>query len=711
MPTKKSLLYIEIAILFLMLNLGTPITLRAADLQINEFMALNDRSYTDPQDENDDWIEIHNTTSKAIDLAGYYLSDDVNNPTLWQVPDNRPKETTLAAGGYLIIWADGDITDEGLHASFRLNSRGETLLLTDRDGKTLLDSVRFERQAEDISYGRIYNAPILWGFFDNPSPNRSNSAGYLGLVADTKFSQDRGFYDDPITVEITCETPEAKIYYTMDGSSPYGAARGGRSLTAQLYTEPLVIDTTTCLRAVAVQHAFKPSNVDTHTYLFLEDVIRQPRRPSGFSSGWGHNGGDYEMDPEVVDDPLYRDRMRPALEALPSLSLVMDHDDWFGSDGIYTRGELQERAVSAEWLLPSGEPGFQIDAAVMIVGGSSTTRWKMDKLSMRLKFQSAYGSPKLRYPVFGEGATDEFDTLVVDARMNNTWAYGGGVRVYRDGQVLTQRDTAQYTRDQYVADLQNAAGGWAPHGRGIHLYLNGLYWGIYCLHERPDEHFAAAYLGGEDEDYEVIKHSPGNVVNGSGREYLQLRELVDGNVQSASQYNIVEEVLDVRNFIDYMLINYYVGNWDWDRHNWYASYNKNDPLGRWQFHTWDAEHVMEALYENVTNRDRDGYPGGIHHRLMTNDTYRSIFEDRVTQHFFNGGLLTPEGAIAHYQVRLDELDLAIVAESARWGDNHRTTPYTRDIDWVAERDWLLETYFPQRTEVVLQQLRSRGWYP
>ena len=127
------------------------------------------------------------------------------------------------------------------------------------------------------------------------------------------------------------------------------------------------------------------------------------------------------MDPKIVNAPNYRDSMVESLKAIPSLSLVMARDDWFGENGrgIYIQGQNDERAVSAELLLADGSPGFQIDCTVMIVGGSSSSssssspnRWKMDKLSMRLKFRGEYGPSKLRYPVFGDRATDEFDTLV-----------------------------------------------------------------------------------------------------------------------------------------------------------------------------------------------------------------------------------------------------------------------------------------------------------
>jgi hypothetical protein len=120
---------------------------------------------------------------------------------------------------------------------------------------------------------------------------------------------------------------------------------------------------------------------------------------------------------------------------------------------------------------------------------------------------------------------------------------------------------------------------------------------------------------------------------------------------------------------------------------------------------------MEGLYDDVTRRNDNGGPTGLHYRLLDNAEYRMLFADHVHRHFFNDGCLTPTGAMALYQIRLDDVDQAVVGESARWGDNHRSRPYTRNIEWIRERDWLLSQYFPQRTSIVLNQFRQRGWYP
>jgi len=324
---------------------------------------------------------------------------------------------------------------------------------------------------------------------------------------------------------------------------------------------------------------------------------------------------------------------------------------------------------------------------------------------MRLKFREPYGPTKLRYPLFGEEAGNSFDTLILDARLNNAWNYGGGV------EPTEQRRRAQYTRDQFVADLQNAMGGYAPHGIHVHLYLNGLYWGLYCLHERPDESFAAEYLGGEKEDYDVLKHRSGTVINGSGSNYNQMFNIANAGLSSPAQYAQIQQYLDVPNLIDYLLVNFYVGNWDWAHQNWYASRSRVDPNGLWRYHSWDAEHVMESLYANSTGKNDSGGPTRLHQQLTANAEYVMLFADHVHRYMFNGGLLSPSGTAAMYTVRLDEVDRAVVGESARWGDNYRSTPYTRDVEWIAERDWLLNTYFRQRTGIVLNQLKSRGLYP
>jgi len=725
---------IRILLYSLILAMALPGTVEAESplsLVINEFMASNNSSARDPQGQYDDWIEIHNYGNDAIDIGGMYLTDDLTVLTKWQIPGNNPSATTIGPGDYLLIWADNDTTDVGLHANFKLDAAGEEIALFDYNGSTLIDSVVFGEQVADISYGRYPDAGEDWRLFSSSSPAGKNEGGYLGEVSDTKFSHNRGFYNNPFSVTIATETKGAVIYYTIDGSEPYSVS--GRTAGGMVYNAPVPINSTTCLRAVAVKPGWKSSNVDCHTYIFLDDVIEQPKYPTGFpTSNWGHAGPDYQMDPVVVN--AYSSTIKDDMKSVPTVSLVMDVDDWFGSRGIYIHKSQDgtERVVSMEFIEPDNGEGFQINCALSMQGGvsgggTSLNRWKSDKLSMRPRFKTTTddgtptgGPSKLNYKVFVDSPVERFDTLVLDARLGNAWNYGGGVtdsgsRPWISGRPIYQPDVAQYTRDQFVADIQNAFSGYSHHGRHIHLYINGLYWGLYNLHERPDHRFAASYFGGDEDDYDCLKHNRNMIINGSNISYNEMLSIAESGLASNEQYQLIQKYLDVPNFIDYVLPNYYVGNYDWGHKNWYVTHNSSDPNGLWRFHHWDGEHLMESLYENVTGRDNAGGPTHLHHRLMQNAEYRLLFADHVHRHFFNDGALTPEGAGVLYQVRLNDVDRAVVGESARWGDNQidrfARIRYMREPHWLLERDWILDTYIPNRTDIVLDQFRARGWYP
>jgi hypothetical protein len=153
----------------------------AQTLVINEFMASNSNSEADPQGQDSDWIELYNYGSNTINIGGIYLTDELSVPTKWQFPS----PTVIQAGGYLVIWADEDTDDTGLHANFKLDAGGEEIGLFDSDGITLIDSITFLAQTTDISYGRYPDGSDTWRFFGIPTPGQANEDGFSGIVADT----------------------------------------------------------------------------------------------------------------------------------------------------------------------------------------------------------------------------------------------------------------------------------------------------------------------------------------------------------------------------------------------------------------------------------------------------------------------------------------------------------------------------------------------
>ena len=685
-----------------------------AGVVINEVLARNDRAVADPQGEYEDWIELYHRGEVDIDVGGMYLSDDEDEPALWQIPTDRPELTLLSPGQTLLIWADGDITDSGLHASFELDAeQGETLWLFDRDGVTLLDTVTFGPQVADVSWGRTSDGVNDWDTL-RPTPDASNDGAYLGVVASVTFSHERGFYDDPFSVTLTTETVGAVIRYTLDGSGP----TAGNGLT---YSEPILIDHTTCLRVRAIKDDYKSTKVETQTYWFTDDIVMQgthptsgmPVVPEGWVASWGSINGDYQMDPEVVDASAYADLIQEALLDVPSISLVMDVEDWCGSQGIYIHQDQDgtERVCSLEYFDPCDGTTIQGNCAIAMQGGvsgggTSLSRWKTPKLSLRPRFKVqtddgklTQGPTTLKAAIFPDSPLDSFNTVVIDAVLNHAWLHPN----------QSQRDTAKYIQDQYVADLHNAMGGYSPHGRYVHLYLNGLYWGMYYLHERPDHAWAASVFGGEKDNYDAIKHDSSNVINhapgGSATaNYNQMLAAVNEvyrNPADLDAFNTLAACLNLDNFITYLLANWTTGNHDWPHKNWYATHVRD---GQWFFHSWDAEHTLEG-----TN-DFGESPADIHAKLARSAEYRLLFADHIQRAFFHGGTLTAETMASLYQRRMDQVTLALIGESARWGDYRRSNPYTQQ-DWLDTQEQLLASFFPNRPNLTLQQLRGMDLWP
>ena len=142
----------------------------SGDVVINELMPVNSTTVADQNGQYDDWMELYNKSFNSIDLSGYYLSDDKKKNMKWKFPEG----VSIQGNGYLIIWADDDTTQSGLHANFKLSSAGEDAVLSRADGK-IIDQVSFPAQTLELSYSRIPNGTgeFKWRI---PTFNRNNDA-------------------------------------------------------------------------------------------------------------------------------------------------------------------------------------------------------------------------------------------------------------------------------------------------------------------------------------------------------------------------------------------------------------------------------------------------------------------------------------------------------------------------------------------------------
>lgn len=520
-----------------------------------------------------------------------------------------------------------------------------------------------------------------------------------------QFSVRSGVQRAPIEVTITSGTPGATVFFTTNGAfpSPHSGTR---------YREPLHLTTTTVLRAAAYADGVKTPRAATRTYLFLAEVGRQTG--AGFPPTWGLNGGqpvvaDYAMDPEVVNAPAYRADFLTGLAALPSVSLVAASVDLFDTqNGIYANpresGDAWERPAVVDYLPADGRDGFRLDAGLRIQGGWNRRPEESPKHAFRLVFRKRYGEGSLDYPLFGEGVRT-FDTLILRAGCNNTWLHWSG----------EERRRGDFIRDQWMRDSLRAMGHPSARGQFVHLFLNGLYWGLYNLCERPSAPFVAAHLGGKPADYDV--RNGANILEGDGDSWKHLTSLLEIGVKEDPAYAALAPWLDTTQFADYFLLNLYGANGDWDAaSNWYAA-RRRQPAGPYQFFVWDGERTLEDPQANALDYDAEDSPPRLFQRLRTNATFRRLFAERAHRHLGPGGALSPGPAAERYERWAKVIENAVVAESARWGDYRRevhpykTPPYelyTRDDHWRPEVKRLLTDYFPKRTSVVITQCQAAG---
>jgi len=610
--------------------------------RITEFMADNQISIRDGFGDTSDWIELHNPNNTPLPLAGYGLSDDPAEPMKWTFPG----DVIMEPHGYLLVFAssrsDKRDADGHLHANFSLDAKGESLQLTAADGTTVLDQIRdYPAQRHDLAFGRTLTE--TWTFLE-PTPEAANFAtSYQGWLPPVEFSQSRGFLEAPINLTLNHPDTNAQIFFSTNGSFP-----------TQTYTRPLRITGNTSVRATVVREGYKSPRVQTHSYLSVEDTLNASN-----------------MNRAITGNASYAARIRKGLRDLPVISISVPElpDDW------------NEREASVEVFMPD-DSIIQSNAGVKRFGGAWTN---FTKKNYRLKFRPEYGNRKLRLPLFegfdyGIPAVDSFDEI--DLR-------GGGHDMNSRGFYMSAR---------FSEDTMLEMGALNPHGRFVHLYFNGTYWGQYHARERVTDAFLADYLGGQTEEYVNVR---GNDNVGSsfvvGTPDPVNRTPWENVLRFKGDYERLRDLVDVPHLIDFMLM--------WNLGNAETEYRAAGPVEigtGFKFWLGDADgHIRSA-----SDRTGNSGPAGIFGALVSegHPDFMTLLADRIQLHLFNNGALTGERNAERLRQRMEEIQNSLVAESARWGFRNPT-------DWERAANDAINQILPSNADQLRQRLERRRLYP
>ena len=589
----------------------------------------------------------------------------------------------------------------------------------------------------------------LYVYFPVPTPGAANTgSGRTGFTPKVAFSVPHGWKDAAFDLALSCPDNEtAVIYYTLDGTSPSIGAP-----TTQRYSGPLHVDKTTVVRA-AVPDVDAILQVDTSaTYLFYDDVIAQGASvPDGFPANEAVNSQKmlYGLDTAVTQgDAETRARLRRGFtENTRTVSFVIDPKSLFdGASGIYVNasgnGRIWERQTMVEQINPM-EPTdeFTIPAGLRIRGAFSRGAVH-PKHSFRLFFRSEYGMGTLEHPVFGDEGASEFEKLDFRTSQNYAWA--------------NNENGDTFIHECFSRDSEGAMGKTYNRSRYYHLFINGVYWGLYQTEERVDDNYAASYNGGAAANYDVVRTSqPGyntGIVEGETAAWTELWRITtqegygpghEANFNKVlglnpdgtrnPEYPIL---LNVTNLIEHILTVHFSEDSDAPvnssgmANNIIGFRNRNDGEGKEDGFLWnrhDAEHslgfggganqvksIIWGTPEHPNpNRDLRALgnfnPNLLHYELMTNAVYRRVFADLVYKHMVKeGGALTAPVAEARYRARMAEIDDAIVCESARWGYQYETKRNRQN--WLNSCNDRIN-FINNRLRYLIPEYQRRGWYP
>jgi len=497
------------------------------------------------------------------------------------------------------------------------------------------------------------------GYFLEPTPGTINGKRIDGLVSDTKFNVNRGFYEDPFELEISTKTEGAEIRYTLDGTTP-------SETEGNVYESPITINETTVIRAIAYKSGYSSTNIDTNTYVFPADVVEQRT-----------------MSTSITENAKYKPLMVDSLKAIPSISLSIESPNTLNTEN--------ERPLSIEMIFPDGTEGFQENAGVTLFGGYYTN---FSKKNFRIYFRSEYGTTKLRYPIY-----EEYENQIPPAQEFDSINLRSGSH--------DMIDRGAYMSNRFTDDTMLEMGHISPHGRFVHVYLNGTYWGMYHLRERWNAAMASEYLGGSKEDYEAINAGntgneflQGIVFDGSGKYWTETRNLINGN----SPFEAAANHIDIPNVIDFMLL--------WTSGNCESEFRSvgSIPLGvSFKFFMKDADGFLRNPSHPVTHNGplnsltrfrREGDPD-----------YKILLADQIHKHFFNDGAMTSNRLTSRLQRRVDEVKMPFLAEAARWTNVRSGRANHSPTSWEAYQNNLLNNQLPRLTANMMTKFRSAGMYP
>jgi len=599
---------------------------------------------------------------ESVFLANLLVGENV---LAIQVHNAAANSTDLTSNAYLaggfssstqtfsatLPWMNLIPTDEW-HTNFTINV-GDQLYLSDPSGN-VLGSVTLPLTPVDHSYN---NAGGIWCISPTPTPALPNSASCFSQVLEKPtISKPAGIYATGFKVAITTIQPNTVIRYTLDGSIP--------SQSSPLYTDSILISNTKVLsaRCFDPSSGVLPSLVEKNSFIINESYIGLPIISLSTDS---LNLYDTQTGIYVYGPPDYNTNV-----------------PYFGANF----WEDWERYSYIEYIATDSIQRFEGAIGLKIHGGWS--RAKAQK-SFRVKCRDDYGMNKINYPLIPDKPhVDKYK----DFNLRNGGNDYDGTRM-RDA--FMQRLTKS-THCDYM--------GYTP----VIVFLNGSYFGEYELRETLNNDFVENNHNVPSDSVTVLTENylEGlNANDGTLDDFWPMYSAVMGaNPLSPAFYPLVDSLIDLENFADYIIAETYYGNGDWSNTQannikyWHA------PGEKWRMMLMDLDFGY-GLYNSLPTDDflthatnnANVYLDNICNQLFDNVQFRNYFIDRYAD--LINTIWQQNNVVALGNSMINEVAPWIPRHHTRWSGtmNNFLNGMTNMLNWNQSRIQgarnVVQTYF------------------
>ncbi|MFK8010328.1 MAG: CotH kinase family protein [Saprospiraceae bacterium] len=526
-------------------------------IHINEYSASNLENFIDDFGRTEDWIELYNSSSSSIDIGGWHLSDKELKPEKWEIPMG----TIIPANGFLVFYCSGRdlVTDNGqFHTNFKLaqTKANEIVLLSDAAG-TVVESFAMELTLVEHSRCRATDGAAEWVVSTEPSLGTSNDSApqVIGYTQTPTIGLPAGFYQGFQKVGITNNEPNSILRYTTDGTNP--------TSTSLEYSDSINVVFTQVIKAQSFSNdsTILPGKMDFHTYFINEE----------YSLAVFSVAADQVLELANGDGPL-----------IPIGSL-----EYFNTN--------QEReATSFGSLNRHGQDS-----------------WVLDHRSLDWISRDEMGYSKaVNAPLFSYSDRDEYQKFMFRNSGDDNYP------AIDDN----DHEGSAHIRDEYVQHLA-MKGGMKLDTRAnerVVLFLNGQYWGVYGMRERPVDHdYTDEYYDQGKYEIQYLSTWGDTEIEYGGQQaqtdWINLRDFIlDNDMSIEANYQIVDDSINLVSMIDYFIVNLNVVASDWLNYNtgWWRGRNPDGDHKKWGYILWDLDATFDYYinYSGVPNTNPDADP-------------------------------------------------------------------------------------------------------